>query len=139
MNYKEELLEALQNQLSYENQLQEQLEEKFKDGANRKNQIIFIETAIADIDVLFASLKRLSNLAKNDTGGSRVAGQFLLNVYNKEYSHFDLRELNNLDNSYWTDAINILKLDRLNYVEIHEYLEGGEELFHTFVDSWQNT
>jgi len=46
MKYREELLEALQNQLSYENQL----EEKFKDGANRKNQIIFIETAIADID-----------------------------------------------------------------------------------------
>jgi hypothetical protein len=139
MQHKEDLLNSMKNQLSYEKQLRDQLEDQFQRGSTRDNRISFLESCINEVDTLFGSLERLAALAKNDTGGSRVAGLFLVNLFNSIYSHFDLRDLNILDHSYWEDAMNVLKLDSINHRELYEYLDDGEKILHDLIDRWGNT
>ncbi len=75
----------------------------------------------------------LIDLTKVGTGGSRVAAQFLCNIYNANRVKFNPRELHNLSFNYWNDAMNVLKLDRLNYVEIHKYIENGRDVFEEMI------
>jgi hypothetical protein len=137
MKYKQELIEAIKMRLFYEKSLKADLEE-INQGHTRNDSIAFLESCLNELDALIASLERLVELAKKDTGGSRIAGLFLVNLYNSNYAHFSLRDLHNLDHSYWVDAMNVLKLDSINFKEVFEYIDDGENIFHNLIDNWSN-
>lgn len=141
MKLRDELMQTIQNKIDFEKNQIEYIIKNIglktyttNDIANRKKRIKFYEDCLAEIDELYKSLCRLVQLARYDTGGSRVVAQFLLSMYNPRYSAFYPRDLNLLDNSYWQDVINVLKLDRINFVEIHEYLDDGKNIFHKLIE-----
>lgn len=94
----------------------------------------FFENALVEVDEWIDSLNMLIDLAQIGTGGSRVAAQFLCNIYNANRMQFNPRDFGNLSFNYWNDAMNVLKLDRLNFVEIHHYVENGRDIFEDMID-----
>jgi len=96
----------------------------------------FFEDALVECDGWIDSLNMLIDLAQVGTGGSRVASQFLCNIYNANRMQFNPRDFGNLSFNYWNDAMNVLKLDRLNYVEIHHYVENGRDIFENMIDRY---
>lgn len=69
------------------------------------------------------SLLELWKVAQRDHGGSHVAVQFLLGLYNGSRFPFDLTELRRLDAVYMTHALNVLALDWRPSVEVHVHLQ----------------
>ena len=79
-------------------------------------------------------IKRLLKLTKDlDTSGGRTAARFLCNIYNGNRVNFNLTELNNLSMLNWIDAMNILKLNKIGYDEIHNYIEDGSSIFENLI------
>ena len=122
------------------NQIKKDISEKLafqkqiaaQDKENKKVQLFveLLEEADLQIDNWIKSLENLIDLAKHtDTTGGRVASEFLCSIYNGGRVPFDTRSLCSLDMSYWSDAINVLKMDRLNIQEIHYYIDNGSEIF----------
>jgi|GEM_PF-4969253 len=84
-------------------------------------------------------IKRLLKLTKDlDTSGGRTAAKFLCNIYNGHRVSFNLGELNNLSMPNWLDAINILKLNKINFSEIHNYIENGSDIFENLIERLRN-
>lgn len=44
-----------------------------------------------------------------------------------------MTELNNLSMLNWIDAMNILKLNKIGYDEIHNYIEDGSSIFENLI------
>lgn len=143
MEYKKELINNIIENIAYQQQMIKEVEEQVnqnpylaKDLDDRQKRMIFLQSCLEDIDILFNSLNSLVELAKNDTGASKVSGQFLLSLYNSRQSSFSPGDLRFLDDSYWRDAINVLRLERLNFLEIHKYLVDGYDIFYQMVEDW---
>lgn len=83
----------------------------------------------------------LFKLAQGDTGGSRVAAQVLLGLYNGNCFHVDLTEVcGNLDSHYFRSALIAIKGRSIHgcWVEPHTVIENGNEHFHTLWKQWEH-
>lgn len=79
-------------------------------------------------------IKRLLKLTKDlDTSGGRTAAEFLCNIYNGNRVQFNLSDLNNLSMLNWIDAMNVLKLNKIGFDEIHLYIENGSAIFEDLI------
>lgn len=74
------------------------------------------------------ALQRLLPVAQRDTGQSRIVGRFLLSLYNGNAFPFCLTDLRGLDTQLWEDCLALLRLDRRPEVEIHQYVQDGEQI-----------
>ncbi|WAR42985.1 DUF7673 family protein [Methylomonas rapida] len=87
----------------------------------------------AVLSVGVPSLKRLSIIAKRDTGQAATVRLFLLGLYNGHRFPFDLTRLRGLDSDLFTACIDVLTMDaRATVQEIHLYFDNGSELFEAW-------
>ncbi len=77
------------------------------------------------------ALKRLINATHSGGGQARDIRRFLLGLYNASHWPFDLDRLRTLDADLQQAALEVLALD-WNGREVHTYVSGGDELFHSW-------
>ena len=82
------------------------------------------------------ALQRLLPVAQRDTGQSRIVGRFLLSLYNGNAFPFCLTDLRGLDTQLWEDCLALLRLDRRPEVEIHQYVQDGENIWSALKQAW---
>lgn len=82
------------------------------------------------------ALQRLLPVAQRDTGQSRIVGRFLLSLYNGNAFPFCLTDLRGLDTQLWEDCLALLRLDRRPEVEIHQYVQDGENIWSDLKQAW---
>ena len=122
--------ENIANNLEFQKQMANQMQEEEK----AYSFINLLEDADAQIEEWIDSLNMLLDLAKHmDTTGGKVAATFLCSIYNGNRVAFNTGSLCSLDMDYWSDAMNVLKLDRLNMKEIHNYIEDGSKVFEGMI------
>ena len=84
------------------------------------------------------AVKRLVELASNDTGGSSAAAQALLSCYNSRNWQLDVMELGSLDYRYIQDAFIVMR----GWLFLHEYphnvIDNGEAIFADLEEQWQS-
>jgi hypothetical protein len=81
-------------------------------------------------------VQALLGLATRDVGGSRVAAQVLLNLYNGDEFHVDLTDLCLLDERYYAAAMVAIR-GRVEFrQEPHELLENGSTVFGDLWEDW---
>ncbi|NUT85926.1 hypothetical protein HNO91_05820 [Pseudomonas corrugata] len=82
------------------------------------------------------ALQRLVPVALRDSGQSRIVGRFLLSLYNGSAFPFALTDLRGLDSSLWDDCLAVLRLDRRPELEVHEYIENGDDIWSQLKRAW---
>ena len=82
------------------------------------------------------ALHRLLPVAQRCTGQSRIAGRFLLSLYNGSAFPFDLTELRGLDTPLWHACMALLAMDRRPEQEVHEYVENGDAIWSQLKKDW---
>lgn len=82
------------------------------------------------------ALNRLLSVAQRCTGQSRIVGRFLLSLYNGNAFPFSLTDLRGLDGALWDDCLAVLHLDRRPELEVHEYIENGDEIWSQLKRAW---
>lgn len=82
------------------------------------------------------ALDRLVEVARRDTGQSRVCGRFLLGLYNGGYYRFNLNDLRGLDTELLDDCLAVLRMDARPVREVHQLIEGGEAVFRSLRMAW---
>jgi hypothetical protein len=84
------------------------------------------------------AVSQLLNLAHKDVGGSRVAAQVLLSLYNGDEFHVDLTDLCLLDEHYYHAAMIAIR-GRIEFRnEPHEMIGGGGKLFEQLWEDWKH-
>lgn len=83
-----------------------------------------------------AALHRLVPVAQRCTGQSRVVGRFLLSLYNGTAFPFCLTDLRCLDTALWNDCMAVLRLDFRPEVEVHQYIENGDDIWSQLKRAW---
>ncbi|MBL8387032.1 MAG: hypothetical protein JNK17_02225 [Hydrogenophaga sp.] len=66
-----------------------------------------------------AALIALWEMAQADHGGAKVAGKFLLGLYNGHRFPFDLTDLRVLDAARFHQCLEVLRMDYCPYEEVH--------------------
>ncbi len=69
-----------------------------------------------------AALVALWEMAQRDHGGARVAGKFLLGLYNGGRFPFDLTDLRLLDEVRFHQCLEVLRMDFTPWMEVHALL-----------------
>lgn len=82
------------------------------------------------------ALHRLLPVAQRCTGQSRIVGRFLLSLYNGSAFPFSLTDLRGLDSALWDDCLAVLRLDRRPELEVHEYIENGDDIWSQLKRAW---
>lgn len=82
------------------------------------------------------ALRRLVEVAQQDSGQSRVCARFLLGLYNGRHWHFDMAELRLLDQSLHDDCLAVLRLDQRPAREVHQYIPNGHQVFESLKARW---
>lgn len=116
--------------------LHQVLIERFGDSKERRSILAFYQEAYQDIDEWIVSLERLVKVAQNDTGQSHKIAMFLVSIYNSRFVKLCPRELHGVDQTLWLDCMNVLKLDHINIIEIHEYMDNGNNIFANLIHTW---
>lgn len=125
----EELKIHIDKQGSFQKQIFDQTGNK-----NAEEWHVFCSSDANNAAEWIEGIKRLLKLTKDlDTSGGRTAAKFLCNIYNGHRVQFNLSELNNLSMKNWIDAINVLKLNKINYTEIHNYIDDGSSIFENLI------
>lgn len=125
-----ELEDHIRKQGSFQKQVFDQTGDK-----SAEEWHVFCASAANDVVEWIEGIKRLLKLTKDlDTSGGRTAAEFLCNIYNGSRVQFNLSALNNLSMLNWIDAMNVLKLNKLNYSEIHNYIEDGNSVFENLIE-----
>lgn len=76
------------------------------------------------------SLIRIVNLVSNsDSGGASALAPLLMSCYNGSEYPFDITELCRLDDEYFEDALNLIRLRTRCGHEPHEFFVLGGKLF----------
>lgn len=75
------------------------------------------------------ALRRLLDVAQNDTGQSRICGRFLLGMYNGSAYPFNLIDLRCLDDALWQDCIAVLSMGQRPNEEVHHLIENGPAIW----------
>lgn len=74
--------------------------------------------------------------SESDTGQAGVLAAFLLGLYNGHRFRFDLTDLRRLDWRLHDDCMAVLRMDHVPRQEVHQYFEGGQELFERMARPW---
>lgn len=82
------------------------------------------------------ALHRLLPVAQRCTGQSRIVGRFLLSLYNGDAFPFALTDLRGLDSALWDDCLAVLRLDQRPELEVHQYIENGDEIWSQLKKNW---
>ena len=83
-----------------------------------------------DVEKTLMSLIKIVDFALNEnTKGSEVCVNFLVNIYNSYRAKFDISEMCNLDMNFYYAFLDIIHLNRLMFKEIHFYIKDGIEIF----------
>ena len=86
---------------------------------------------------LIASLERVVDyVATNRTGGSSALASLLLNCYDGSEYSFDITELCRLDDDYFADALNVIRLRTRYNREPHDFFVERGELFNQIADDF---
>lgn len=80
------------------------------------------------------ALQRLAQVARRDSGQARTVGLFLLALYNGHAYPFNLSRLRSLDMALHKDCMAVLSMDYQPAMEVHQYIEGGDDLFRQLRD-----
>lgn len=83
----------------------------------------------------------LIGLARGDTGGSRVAAQVLLGLYNSNCFHVDLTDVcGSLDQQYFKSAMVAMIGRSIHgcWLEPHQLIENGDQHFHELWQQWEH-
>jgi hypothetical protein len=84
------------------------------------------------------AVNTLVKLANMDCGGSRVAAQVLLGIYNGNNWHMDLVDLCNLSPEYYQAAIIAIRGRVEICREPHHMINNGTAVFDRLEKEWQN-
>lgn len=82
------------------------------------------------------ALFRLVEVARRDTGQSRICGRFLLALYNSNAFPFNLSDLRSLERTIWEDCIAVLGLDQRPRKEIHLLIKDGPAIWEELKSTW---
>ena len=82
------------------------------------------------------AVAELVKLARQDTGGSRVAAQVLLSAYNGYDFQLDITDLGNLDLGNYRLALTVIRGRRECGREPHELIENGGRIFEDLYRRW---
>lgn len=100
-------------------------------------QIMEYEKQRADSEAAgLPALYRLVEVARRDTGQSRICGRFLLALYNSNAFPFNLSDLRSLERIIWEDCIAVLGLDQRPRKEIHLLLKDGPAIWEELRSTW---
>ena len=84
-----------------------------------------------------AALFRLYEIARGDTGQSRVIARFLVGLYNGNAYPFDLTDLRTIDDALFEDCMALLRMDARHCVqEVHNYLDDGDRKWKQMISDW---
>lgn len=83
-----------------------------------------------------AALQRLLKVAQGDSGQSRVAGRFLLGLYNSYAYPFSLIDFRRLDPDLHDDCLAVLKMDHAPAQEVHCYFKDGDRIWRELAATW---
>lgn len=86
---------------------------------------------------LVTSLERVVDyVATNRTGGSSALASLLLNCYDGSEYSFDITELCRLDDDYFADAHNVIRLRTRHNREPHDFFDERGDLFNQIADDF---
>lgn len=75
-------------------------------------------------------------LARQPTGGGRVAAQVLLSAYNGDHFQLDVTDLCNLDNKNYAHALAVIRGRYEVSREPHEMIPDGSNVFRALRTQW---
>lgn len=103
---------------------------------SEKFQLDEIAVARFGFPDIVASLVELVRLASSgDSGGECAARKLLLGLYDGSKYPFDLSELQRLDDEYFEDAMNCIRLRVRHRIEPHEFFINGSAIFKRLTGS----
>ena len=82
------------------------------------------------------ALRRLVDIARRETGQSRVVAGFLLALYNGHDYPFTLTDLRALDQEIHSDCMAVLIMDWSPEREVHELIENGPTIWQSLIKRW---
>ena len=80
---------------------------------------------------LIESLERVvDHVTQDNTGGGEALARLLMNCYDYSEYSFDLTELCRLDDDFFEDALNVIRLRCRQNLEPHTFFVDGGRLFN---------
>lgn len=83
------------------------------------------------------ALHRLIPVALSRTAKGKTVGRFLLGLYDGATYRFDLKHLHQLGAHEFEDCLQVLEMDYMPEVEVHERVEEGESVWRELVEVWR--
>ncbi|QXI58810.1 hypothetical protein HU759_027715 [Pseudomonas sp. OE 28.3] len=84
------------------------------------------------------ALHRLIPIALSRTATGKAVGRFLLGLYDGVTYRFDLKQLHRLAPREFEDCLQVLEMDYMPEVEVHERVEEGENLWRELIELWRS-
>ncbi|GAA0408219.1 hypothetical protein GCM10008969_33700 [Pseudomonas veronii subsp. inensis] len=84
------------------------------------------------------ALHRLIPVALSRTATGKTVGRFLLGLYDGAAFRFDLKQLHQLGVREFEDCLQVLEMDYMPEVEVHQRIDEGEHVWHELMDMWRN-
>lgn len=75
-------------------------------------------------------------VARQPTGGGRVAAQALLSAYNGEAFQLDVSSMGNLDHKNYEIVLTVIRGRRDTWCEPHEMVKDGDRIFQELWQQW---
>lgn len=82
------------------------------------------------------ALCRLLKIARGHSGQCRHVAAFLLGLYNGTRFKFDLTDFRCVDQAIFEDCLAVLRLDNTPVREVHQYFEGGSQIWEDLAKDW---
>lgn len=83
------------------------------------------------------ALNRLIPIALSRTSAGNTIGQFLLGLYDGATFRFNLKHLHGLGVSEFEDCLQVLEMDYMPEVEVHQRVEEGESVWKELMEVWR--
>jgi len=83
------------------------------------------------------ALHRLIPIALSRTATGNAIGHFLLGLYDGATFRFDLKQLHRLDEREFEDCLQVLEMDYMPEVEVHERVDEGESVWRELMEVWR--
>lgn len=83
------------------------------------------------------ALHRLIPIALSRTDTGKTVGRFLLGLYDGAAFRFDLKQLHQLDVRAFEDCLQVLEMDYMPEVEVHQRIDEGEHVWQELMDLWR--
>ena len=83
------------------------------------------------------ALNRLIPIALSRTSAGNTIGHFLLGLYDGATFRFNLKHLHGLGVSEFEDCLQVLEMDYMPEVEVHQRVEEGESVWKELMEVWR--